>query len=417
MSNLFQNPVMYTMECLRSLNNEIVLGKRVSRKYQKEFAKDDMKIGDTLNIRRPWRALISNGQSFNAQDYTETSIPLVVNSQKHVDTAFTSADMTLKEQDFSKRVIMPAMIQLGAQIDQDGYTNAKNTVGPLTGTAGTAPNTQSFLFDIGRKADNFSVPRDGERYFVMDPTSTAAQVAALTGFFQAQNLIAKQYEEGVFVDATNTIGLKIGMSQNVARHTVGLLGGSPLTNGSSQGLATGWANIGTLVTNGWTSAAAQRLNVGDNFTIAGVYGVNPVTRVATGAATFDLLQFTVVAAGSSDASGNMTISHSPALIYGGPFQNASNAAATSQALTISGSSAVQYVRNLAWYPDAFELAVVRMQDLAMFGGWGSVQSYEGFSLRTFRQAAISSDTVGNRVDALYGWATPYPEQAVQQVGA
>lgn len=414
--NIFQNPVMYTMECLRSLSNEIVLGKRVSRKHQKDFAKDDMKIGDTINIRRPWRAIISTGQAFSAQDYTETSVPLVVNSQKHVDTAFTSADMTLKEQDFSKRVIMPAMIQLATQIDVDGYVNAKNTVGPLTGTAGTAPNTQTFLFDIGRKMDNFSVPRDGERYFVMDPTSTAAQVAALTGFFQAQNLIAKQYEEGVFVDATNTIGLKIGMSQNIARQTVGALGGSPQTNGV-QGLATGWANIGTLVTKGWTSAAAQRLNVGDNFTIAGVYGVNPVNRQQTGAQTFDLLQFTVTSPGVSDASGNMTISFTPALIYGGPFQNASNSAADSQNLTINGSASTAYARNLAWHPDAFELAVVRMQDLAMFGGWGSVQSHEGFSLRTFRQAAISSDTVGNRVDALYGWATPYPEQACQQVGA
>jgi hypothetical protein len=38
-------------------------------------------------------------------------------------------------------------------------------------------------------------------------------------------------------------------------------------------------------------------------------------------------------------------------------------------------------------------------------------------LRVFRQAAISNDTVGNRIDALYGWCTPYPEQAVQQVAA
>ena len=84
---------------------------------------------------------------------------------------------------------------------------------------------------------------------------------------------------------------------------------------------------------------------------------------------------------------------------------------------VNGTAATSYVRNLAWYPDAFELAVVRMQNLAEFGGWGDVRSQDGFALRTFRQAAISTDTVGTRIDALYGVATPYPEQASQQVGA
>lgn len=413
MANTFQNPVMYTNECLRSLFNDIILGKRVSRKYQEEFGKDDMKIGDTLNIRRPWRATISSGQAFQPQDYTETSIPLVINQQKHADTVFTSAQMTLNNQDFSERVIMPKMLQLATQIDMDGYINAKNTVGNLTGTAGTSPNNVSFLFDIGKKLDDFSTPRDGKRYYVADQGTTASQVSSLTGFFNSQKQVAQQYEDGIFVDGTNTIGLKIGMSQNVARHLTGPLGGSPVVNGANQGITSGWSNTGTLITNGWTAAAALRVRAGDNFTVPGCVAVNPVTRQSNGV----LLQFTVVQDGSSDASGNLTLQISPAIITAGPFQNCTASPTNGQALTFSGTAATSYARNIAWHPDAFELAVVRMQDLAMFGGWGSVQSYKGFSLRTFRQAAISNDTVGTRVDALYGWATPYPEQALQQASA
>lgn len=413
MANAFQNPVMFTQECLRVLENNIVLGKRVSRKWQQEFGKDDMKIGDTINIRRPARFLVSTGQAFTAQDYTETSIPLVINLQKHVDTSFTSADMTLKLQDFSNRVIKPKMIQIAQQIDIDGYINAKNTVGNMTGTAGTVPNNVSFLFDIGKKLDDFSVPRDDQRYYVADQATTAGQVAALTGFFNNQQMVGKQYEDGIFNDATNTIGLKIAMSQNVARHTVGPLGGTPAVNGAAQGLVSGWSNTGTLVTNGWTAAAALRVNVGDNFTAPGCFSVNPVTRQSTG----QLMQFTVVAAGSSDASGNLILQMTPAIITAGPFQNVTASPTNGQTLTFNGTAATSYARNISWNPDAFELAVVKMQDLAMFGGWGSVQSQNGFSLRVFRQAAISSDTVGDRVDALYGYATPYPEQATQQVAA
>lgn len=413
MANGFQNPVMYTDETLRVLSNNIVLGKKVSRKHQMEFGKEGMKIGDTLNIRRPARFTVTSGAAYSSQDYTETSVPLVVNSQKHIDTSFTSADLTLKVQDFSDRVIKPGAIQLAHQIDIDGHISAKNTVGNLTGTPGTAPNNVSFLFDIGKKLDDFSVPRDSRRYYAMDQASNASQVAALTGFFNQQKLVGQQYEDGIFVDGTNTVGLKIAMSQNIARHTVGALGGTPLVNGASQGLTAGWANTGTLVTDGWTAAAAQRLNAGDVFTIANVYSVNPVTKQSTNS----LMQFVVVSNASSDASGNLTATISPAMISAGPFQNINAAPADNAALTISGTASTSYARNLAWHEDAFELAVVKMVDLAEFGGWGAVRSQDGFSLRVFRQAAISTDTVGNRVDALYGWATVYPEQATQQVAA
>lgn len=413
MSNGFQNPVMYTDETLRVLSNNIILGKKVSRKWQKEFGKDAMKIGDTINIRRPARFTVSSGQTFSGQDYTETSIPLVVNQQKHIDTSFTSADLTLKLQDFSDRVIKPGAIQLAQQIDIDGYINAKNTIGNLTGTAGTAPNNQSFLFDIGKKLDDFSVPRDGSRYYALDQASNAAQVGSLTTLFNSQKAISSQYEDGMFIDGTNVIGLKIAMSQNVARQTVGPLGGTPVVNGASQGLVSGWANTGSLITNGWTAAAALRLNAGDIFTAAGCNSVNPVTKQSTG----QLMQFVVLSNTSSDASGNATISISPAIITAGPFQNVTASPTNGGAITVNATAATSYVRNLAWHEDAFELAVVKMVDLAEFGGWGSVRSQDGFSLRVFRQAAISSDTVGNRVDALYGWASPYPEQATQQVGA
>lgn len=413
MANGFQNPVMYTDETVRVLSNNIILGKKVSRKWQKEFGKDAMKIGDTINIRRPAKFNVSSGQAFAGQDYTETSIPLVVNQQKHIDTSFTSADLTLKVQDFSDRVIKPGAIQLAQTIDIDGYINAKNTVGNLTGTPGTAPNNVSFPLDVGKKLDDFSVPRDGSRFYVLDQASNAAQIAALTGFFNNQEKLGKQYNDGVFVDATNTLGLKIAMSQNVARQTVGPLGGTPVINGASQGLVSGWANTGNLITNGWTAAVGLRLRAGDIFTAAGSFSVNPVTRQSTG----QLMQFTVLADTSSDAAGNATISISPAIITAGPFQNVTASPTNGGAITVSGTAATSYVRNLAWHEDAFELAVVKMVDLAEFGGWGAVRSQDGFSMRVFRQAAISSDTVGNRVDVLYGWATPYPEQATQQVGA
>jgi hypothetical protein len=72
-------------------------------------------------------------------------------------------------------------------------------------------------------------------------------------------------------------GMKFSMDQNVNTHTVGQQGGTPLVNGASQTGA-------TLVTDGWTASAANRLKQGDTFTLAGVFHVNPQTASVHGRA-------------------------------------------------------------------------------------------------------------------------------------
>lgn len=413
MANGYQNPNVYTSAVLRELDNAMVFCKHIQRKYDDKFADEGGKIGDTLNIRRPARFTVSSGAAISVQDYTETSIPLVITSQKHIDTSFTSADLTLKVEDFVARVIRPKLIQLAAQVDIDGMANAKNTVGNYTGTAGTSPNNVSFLFDAGRKLDDFSTPRDGERYAAFDQAGNASLVAAMTGFFNDPRIISSQFKDAVFVDGTNTIGFKIGMTQNVARHTVGPLGGTPLVNGAGQGIATGWANTGTLITDGWTAAAAQRVAQGDKFTIANVFAVNPLTRQSTG----QLMQFCCTANQSSDAAGNLTLTITPQIITAGPFQNVNAAPADNAALTILGTANTGYAEHLTWHKDAFVLGCVDLIDVSQYGAWGARKSHNGLSIRVARQYSISTDQVAARADILYGHATPYPEQANVVIGA
>lgn len=406
--NGFQNPVTYTSECLFSLYNELVFSKHVSREYDGKFANKGAQIGDTINIRRPGRFTVSSGAALSTQDYTETSIPLVINSQKHIDTTFTSIDLTLKVQDFAENIIKPKMMQLANQIDQDGLQTAVVTIGNMAGD-GTAPNSAADVLDVGRKLDDFSAPRDGKRFLLIDTGSNASLISALSGFFNDPRSISAQYKDAVFLDATNTLGFKIGMSQNLYRQTVGPLGGSPVVNGANQGLSAGWANTGTLITNGWTAAAAQRVAAGDNFTIVGLNAVNPVTRQSTG----QLLQFTVLGAQSSDALGNLTLNITPAIIYAGPFQNCTAAPTNGNALTFAGTASTQYGRNLGWHESAFTLGCVDMIDVGSLGAWGARRQWKGLSLRVARQYAIATDTVPARVDILYGWAAPYPELATQ----
>jgi hypothetical protein len=384
----------------------------VSRDYDPKFGVEGAKIGYTLNVRRPARYTVSTGAALSTQDYTETSIPLTLTTQAHVDTTFTTADMTVSLDDFSDRVLKPAIAAIANKIDYDGLTNAVVTVGNHVGTPGTLPATAAAILAVTQRLDEMAAPRDGQRSLVLDPASNAALIAGLSGLFQNANQIGRQYEEGRFVDATNTLGIKIAMDQNVQMHTVGPLGGAPLVNGANQGITTGWANTTSLSTKGWTAAAASRLAAGDIITLAGVNAVNPQNRQSTG----NLAQFVVTTAFSSDGSGNGSVTISPAIITGGAFQNVTASPADGAAITVVGTANTAYRRNLGYHKDAFKLGTADLQDVAQFGAWGARKNYKGISMRVARQFAIATDTVPCRTDVLYGFASVYPELAVQMTG-
>src|SRR5439155_3727840 len=212
------------------------------------------------------------GQGLSLEDATETIVPLVLTTQRGVDIAFTSQDLTLTVDDFSKRFLKPALANVANGIDFDGtnqYLNVYNEIG----TPGTVPNTALTYLQAGGRLDDEAAPRDNERYVVISPTMQATIVNALTGLFNPQMKISDQYEKGLMT--MNTLGGDWYMDQNVRTQVVGPLGGTPTVNGANQ---TG----SSIITQAWTAAAAKRLSKGDVITFAGSFAVNPQNKQSTG---------------------------------------------------------------------------------------------------------------------------------------
>ncbi|WP_230677539.1 P22 phage major capsid protein family protein, partial [Streptococcus pneumoniae] len=77
--------------------------------------------------------------------------------------------------------------------------------------------------------------------------------------------------------ARQTVGFDWYMDQNISTQTFGSWAGAPKFGtgvASSALLSTGWADNGTLYCTGFTATTAV-VNVGDTFTMAAVYMVNP----------------------------------------------------------------------------------------------------------------------------------------------
>lgn len=408
MANTLLTPSIVTRESLRILENNLTFAKGVNREYDNRFASSGGKIGATLNIRKPPRFTVSSGAALAIQDVTDTQVPLVITNQDHVDTNFTTQELTLQVEDFSDRILRPKMAALANVIDFNGLTQFKEVYNQV-GTPGTTPSTLVGVLQVGEKMDYEATPRDGMRSLVINPTANASLVGAFSGLFNNSDKISTQYDTG---NLGASLGFKISMDQNINVQTVGPLGGTPAVNGAGQGIAIGAADTTALITNGWTAAAALRLNKGDVFTIAAVFAVNPQSRQTTS----QLRQFTVINNTSSDAGGNATITVSPAIITGGPFQTVTVSPANGALLTVIGAANAVYPVNMGYHRDAFTLATVDLENPESFGAWGSREVYKGVSLRTVRQYRIGTDDVPCRVDVLYGWKTIYRELACRLAG-
>jgi hypothetical protein len=392
---------MITREALRILENNLTFTKQCNRQFDESFGISGAKIGDTLRIRKPARYTVRSGAALAVQDHIETSTSLVLNQQKGVDLNWTSKEMTLSLDDFGRRVLAPSIAAVANQVDRDGlalFADVPNAVG----TPGTTPATLLIYLQAGEKLDNEAAPRDGQRAMVINPAAQVGIVDALKGLFHSASEVEKQYEEGQMGLAA---GFKWSMDQNIVAHTVGPLGGTPLVNGAAQ---TG----STLVTDGWTAAAAARLNRGDIFTIANVLAVNPQHRQSTG----QLRQFVVTANVSSDGAGNASIPIYPALTLTGAYQTVNALPADNAALTILGAATTVTPQNIAFHSDAFTLGCADLV-LPPVVEKSRVSSPKlGLSVRMVRVYDVNTDNIVCRFDILYGWKAIYPELACRVVG-
>jgi hypothetical protein len=400
---------MITKESTRILKNNLGFAKSISRQYDDSFAQSGAKIGSVINIRKPSRFTAVTGPALQIQDVQDQSVALTLTTQAHVDFQFSSKDLTLSVDEFSARYCKPAVNTLVNKVDYDGLTLVNNSVFNAVGTPGTTPNTALIWLQAGQKLDENACPRDGLRTICMNPAAQASTLDALKGLFQSGEKIKEQYESGKMGEG---LGFDWKMDQNIQPHTVGALGTTPITT------STGSPQTGASITmQGGSNTITGYFTAGDVITFAGVYAVNPVSFQTTGS----LKQFLVTANVATNGSGVATIPISPAIVTSGPYQNVSNAPATSSAIltfgAVSTTGGIVTPNNVCFHRDAF---VLGMADLDVPRGVDMASRVSdpdsGISLRMVRAFDIVNDIFPTRMDILYGYQAIYPEWACRVQG-
>lgn len=413
MANSILTPTMITREAARVIHGKLSFIGNVNKQYDNRYAQSGAKIGTSLNIRMPPKYTVRTGATFSGQDHIERSTPLSVTSQAGIDVSFTSVELTMSLDDFSRVVIEPAMSQLAAHIESQCLSDAYKLVSNYNGVTTTSGQITFKSFDGQGTILTENLAPYSDRTALITPVSRNEFNDATKGLFQASSNIANQYREGML---GRTSGFDVLESTFLPTHTTGTLAGTPLTTGASLGTSTtsnAWVSGTDLGIDGATSATT--LLAGDIITLSGVYDVHPETKSNLG----KLKKFVVQTAVTLTTSATTyTVSVKPGLIYGtgNAYKNCViSGPANTDGLTVSliGNVGTAYGQNLAFHKDAFVFATADLIDVSEFGAWGAREVMDGISIRLARQYEISSDTVPARFDVLYGFGGLYRELAVR----
>jgi hypothetical protein len=344
--------------------------------------------------------ILRTGPTATPQGTNEQNTTLVLGTQMGVDVSFSSVERALSLDDYSRRILAPAVNTLAGGVAAAVMATTESALHFVQNTDVSSnmisPTAGTWLL-AGALLDQAGAPRN-DRFIVLDPMTQARTVTSLMGLYNPQVKISDQYVRGTM--AVDTLGFDWGMDQTIIKHTTGAYGATPPTIAGANQTGSSLA----------ITALAGPLNAGDTFTIAGVYAVNRVTKQSTGT----LARFVVQ---SNVNAGATVIPIYPALVPAGaggvqvPFQTVVASPANGASLAFGTPSGTVFRKNFAYYAEAITLATA---DLELPRGVHEAarETYDGISMRMITDYAVMSDQFITRLDILFGSLCVRPEWVV-----
>lgn len=410
MANLFATPSWTLKETGRKFEDSVRFVNHIERKYSSEFEQSGAKVGNTINYRVPQQFNVSDGAALDLQNIADTTVPISLTNQKHVDMSWSAWQETTEVDDARNRYINKAAQHLAAAIDALAFSSVYRDVPNAIGTPGTTPSTNLAYLQAGRTLDDLGAPSDS-RCAVLDSEAMIVLVNANLSSFNPSGTISEGFRKGMF--GRNVLNIDDWYTTaNRPLFTTGAAtsASSPRVNGANQS--------GTsLITSGWGSGATN-LKKGDRIKIAGVYSVNPLSKVSTGR----LREF-VLTADVSDSTGAATLSLYPPIVASGAYQNVSNVPGDTSVITLwsmadgGTQSATASPTGMIFHKEAFAGVTA---DLALPSGGAKARRISsparGFALRMAETWDVQTDQNITRIDTIVGFATTRPDFAVRVQG-
>ena len=119
MANSLLTINMITNEAVRLFSQTNAFLRTVNKQYDDQFARNGAKIGNTLRVRLPNDYVVNSGPAITPQGTNEQNTTLTVANQKNVPVSFGTAERTMSLDDYSERILAPAVNRLAASVASD----------------------------------------------------------------------------------------------------------------------------------------------------------------------------------------------------------------------------------------------------------------------------------------------------------
>ena len=407
-TNTILTPDMITKEALRILHEKLTFLSKVNKQYDSSFAREGAKVGSALRIRKPARFVTRNGPTLDVQDFVETNTTLTVEKQLGIDVEFSSEDLTMDLDSFSKQFIEPAMAQLASEIEADALTMIYN-VGKTVYN-----NTELVWKDTvlaKARLDQQTTPKDNNRCMLIGSLHQVSVLDDTKGLFQDSTKISQQYVEGNIGQTAGAMWAVSDLMPNYETGTAGTAGNDSVASTAAQGATTLSLTIGNNET----------IKRGQVFTVADCFEIHPETKKVYPT----LYQFTAIADATASGAGAITVTvrdsgsdglytTASAVKNERARANISRLPTAADVVTFIGDANAVLPQSVTFHEDAFTFATA---DLVLPKGtdMASREVMEGISMRLVRDYDVQTDQFPARFDVLYGYKMLRDEYAARLV--
>ena len=394
---------MVSREALRMFTNNCVTPRYIKRDFQKYF-QGPVKIGSTMQIKRPIRSTGSDGQAFQPEGIVRVTTPLGISFWNQEAWVYNDTEEAMYlDEDHMASYIKPKVVNLANKVDRYMMNVMTSTIPNFVGTPGAPPTTLTPYNAAQAKLDQLLAPKS-DRVVIYNAGYNQNIVSASQTLFNPQQVVGRQYLEGKVGRYAN---FDFYEDEQIPNFNIGTFTNPITVNGAGQS----GANL--VITCPAASLSLSQGPVGvDRITIAGVYEVNQYSRQQISGATGGpvLKQFAVVAP-VTDNAGAATLTLFPAMITSGPYQNCSSSPANGAAVTVQGTSGQVGVQTaFALQEESFTWAMIRLQE-NLPGAVAKTITDEstGISMRSVLQWDNRLAEMTLRIDCVWGMAQTYAD--------
>jgi len=405
MANQFLNATEYANVMLLLLKNQLVTGRLVNGEFKDQVSDQN---GLTINVKRPPRFLAKSGAALAAQDIVTGSELISVDQYKNVHVSVGDLESAQSYNELMRnQTMLSAASELAHDVDKF-----------LTG------KFKDFFSWVG---DPGAVIASPAQYLpahtrLMEQAAPNQDIAGVLAFGDAEGIRASLIGGDITgVNRTALERTRIPLISEVDSYATQNLS-AVVTGDRTDGTVDGGgqeSNYRDVKDNARMSqtldvaglGAAGTVAAGEVFTIAGVFAVNPRTREIVEPSR--LQQFTVLEAATANASGEATLTISPAIIVVGSndgtstdantaFGTVSAAPAGGAAVVWKGTAETSYQQRAVFQRQAISLVSARLP--TPFTGESSFASdpATGIGIRYWRGSDIATGAHIHRWDMIYG---------------